>query len=186
MREKFHIPADKKVILYAPTWRESTDNGKSYTIDLPVHFERWKKELGSEYVVLFRAHHQTTNVCGIEYDDFVRNVSDYPYVNHLMIASDMLITDYSAIAFDYSILCKPLLCFAYDYESYLAERGTYFNIDDVYPNKSIRTEEDLLATIKKIDYETECDKTRRFRDAFVQYGIGATETCVKALFGEKG
>ncbi|MCQ2754264.1 MAG: CDP-glycerol glycerophosphotransferase family protein [bacterium] len=53
-----------------------------------------------------------------------------------MIASDLLITDYSAIAFDYSILCRPILVYAYDYEEYLLERGTYFDIDDKYPNKS--------------------------------------------------
>ena len=183
MREKLGLPVDKKVILYAPTWRESTDGGKSYEIKPPIHFDVWKKELGSEYIVLFRAHHQTTKVLGVKYDDFVRDASDYPAVNDLMIASDMLITDYSAIAFDYAVLCKPIFCYAYDYETYLAERGTYFDIDDRYPNKSCRTEDELLSRIKSIDYELECSNTRRFRDEFIQYGVGATESCVKAEFG---
>ena len=182
MRAKLSIPADKKIILYAPTWRESTDGGKSYEIKPPIHFDVWKKELGTEYIILFRAHHQTTKVLGVMYDEFVRDVSEYPAVNDLMIASDMLITDYSAISFDYSILCKPILCYAYDYETYLAERGTYFDIDDRYPNKSCRTEEELLARIRGIDYELECSNTKRFREAFIQYGIGATEACVKAEF----
>ena len=184
MREKLGLPADKKVILYAPTWRESTDGGKSYEIKPPIHFDLWKKDLGDEYVVLFRAHHQTTKVLGVQYDDFVREASSYPAVNDLMIAADILITDYSAIAFDYSILCRPIFCYAYDYDTYLAERGTYFDIDDRYPNKSCRTEEELLTRIKGIDYETECANTRRFRDEFIQYGIGATEACVKAEFGK--
>ncbi len=184
MHEKLGLPADKKVILYAPTWRESTDGGKSYEIKPPIHFDVWKKELGEEYVVLFRAHHQTTKVLGVQYDEFVRDASDYPAVNDLMIASDMLITDYSAIAFDYAVLCKPMFIYAYDYETYLAERGTYFDIDERYPNKSCRTEDELLARIKDIDYESECANTRRFRDEFIQYGIGATETCVKAEFGK--
>ena len=102
-----------------------------------------------------------------------------------MIAADILITDYSAIAFDYSVLCRPILCYAYDYESYLAERGTYFDIDEKYPNKSCRTEEELLSRIKNIDYNAECANTRRFRDDFIQYGVGATKECVKALFGVK-
>lgn len=182
MREKLSIPADKKVILYAPTWRDSTDGGKSYEIKPPIHFDTWKKELGDEYVVLFRAHHQTTKVLGVQYDEFVRDASDYPAVNDLMIAADLLITDYSAIAFDYSVLCRPIFCYAYDYESYLAERGTYFDIDEKYPNKSCRTEDELLNRIKSIDYETECANTKRFRDDFIQYGVGATEACVKALF----
>lgn len=184
MSEKLGLPEGKKVILYAPTWRESTDGGKSYEIKPPIHFDVWKKELGDEYIVLFRAHHQTTKVLGVQYNEFIRNVSDYPTVNDLMIASDMLITDYSAIAFDYAILCKPILIYAYDYETYLAERGTYFDIDDRYPNKSCRTEDELLARIKGLDYETECANTRRFRDEFIQYGIGATEACVKAEFGK--
>lgn len=184
IREKLGFPEDKKVILYAPTWRDSTDGGKSYEIKPPIHFNVWKKELGDEYIILFRAHHQTTKVLGVRYNEFVRNVSDYPSVNDLMIASDMLITDYSAIAFDYAVLCKPILCYAYDYENYLADRGTYFEIDDRYPNKSCRTEDELLARIRGIDYKAECENTRRFRDEFIQYGIGATEACVKAVFGK--
>jgi CDP-glycerol glycerophosphotransferase len=184
LREKLGIPQDRKVILYAPTWRDSTDGGKSYEIKPPISFDRWKKELGGEYVVLLRAHHQTTGVLGVEYDEFVREASSYPAVNDLMIAADVLITDYSAIAFDYSILCRPIFCFAYDYDSYLAARGTYFPIDEKYPNKSCRTEDELLDRIKDMDYELECANTRRFRDEFIQYGIGATEACVKAEFGE--
>lgn len=183
IREKLGIPADKRVILYAPTWRESTDGGKSYEIKPPIHFDRWHEELGNEYIVLFRAHHQTTRVLGVQYDEFVRDVSSYPTVNDLMIAADILITDYSAIAFDYSILCRPIFCYAYDYETYLVERGTYFKIDEKYPNKSCRTETELLARIKEINYELECQNTKRFRDEFIQYGNGATEACVKAVFG---
>lgn len=184
MRTKLGIPADKKVILYAPTWRESVDGGKSYEIKPPIHFDVWKKELGKEYIVLFRAHHLTTKVLGVQYDEFVREASSYPAVNDLMIAADILITDYSAIAFDYSILCRPIFCYAYDYDTYLAERGTYFQIDEKYPNKSCRTEDELLRKIREIDYDTECANTRRFRDSFIQYGIGATEACVKAEFGK--
>ncbi|MBR3031845.1 MAG: CDP-glycerol glycerophosphotransferase family protein, partial [Clostridiales bacterium] len=105
LRSKLNIPESKKVLLYAPTWRDSTDGGKSYSIKPPIHFEEWKKQLGDDYIVLFRAHHQTTKVLGVEFNEFVRDASDYPAVNDLMIASDLLITDYSAIAFDYSILC---------------------------------------------------------------------------------
>lgn len=184
LRQKFDLPEDKKVILYAPTWRESTNGGKSYEIKPPIHFDLWRKELGDQYVILFRAHHQTTKVLGVQYDDFVRNASDYPAVNDLMIASNLLITDYSAIAFDYCILCKPILCYAYDYESYLAERGTYFEIDDRYPNKSCRTEKELLKRIKELNYQKECENTRRFRDDFIQYGERSTEICVKAEFSK--
>lgn len=182
MRKKLGIPKEKKVILYAPTWRESTDGGKSYSIKPPIHFEDWRKELGDEYIVLFRAHHQTTKVLSVEYNQFVRNVSEYPAVNDLMLAADILITDYSAIAFDYSILGKPILCYAYDYDTYLAERGTYFDINDKYPNKLCQSETELLQRILKIEYQAECENTKKFRDDFVQYGIGATKVCVEKMF----
>ena len=72
---------------------------------------------------------------------------------------------------------------AYDYDSYLAERGTYFAVDEKYPNKSCRTESELLQRIKNVDYAAERANTKRFRDEFVQYGVGATETCINAVFG---
>ena len=182
LRRKLKIPDGKKVILYAPTWRESTDGGRSYEIKPPIHFDMWKERLGEDYIVLFRAHHQTTKVLGVQYDEFVWDASDYPAVNDLMIASDLLITDYSAIAFDYAILGKPIFCYAYDYETYLAERGTYFSIDNYYPNKSCREEGELLSRIEQMDYEAECRNTMRFRDDFIQYGKSAAAECVSALF----
>lgn len=181
-RKLLGISENKKVILYAPTWRDSTDGGATYSIKPPVDFDRWKESLGDDYVILFRAHHQTTKVMGVKYDEYIINASDYPNVNDLMIASDMLITDYSAIAFDYSILCRPIFCFAYDYDEYLSTRGTYFEIDDMYPNKSCRSEEELLLRIQNMDYQEECDNTKRFRDYFIQYGEESTRICTEQLF----
>lgn len=183
-RNKLKIPTDKKVILYAPTWRDSNDGGTTYSIKPPIDFKKWEKELGDKYIVLFRAHHLTNKILGVEYNDFVRNVSEYPFVNDLMIAADILITDYSAISFDFSILCRPILCYAYDYDNYLVERGTYFDIDEKYPNKSCRSEDVLFHRIKTIEYQAECLKTKRFRDEFIQYGLESTDICIKMMFGD--
>lgn len=89
--------------LDAPLWHESTDGVKSYAIKLSIHFGKYREALGDEYVILFRPHHQATKVLGVQYDEFVRDASSYSAVSDLMIASDMLITDYSAIAFDYPL-----------------------------------------------------------------------------------
>ena len=183
IREKLQIPAGKKVILYAPTWRDSEDKGKTYAIKPPIDFEKWEKQLGGEYVLLFRAHHLTTKVLNVRFNDFVWDASDYPYVNDLMIASDVLITDYSAIAFDYSILGRPILTFAYDYEEYLSVRGTYFDMDARYPNRSCRTEDELLEKLAKLDYAAEEQKTVAFRKQFIEYGENATSLCVESMFG---
>lgn len=183
MRYKLGIPENKLVILYAPTWRDSVDGGKTYAIKPPIDFDKWEKELGDHYVLLFRAHHLTTKILNVQFNDFIRDASSYPDVNELMIVADMLITDYSAIAFDYSILCRPIFCFAYDYDTYLAERGTYFGIDDMYPEKSQRTEEELLTAIQSVDLAAAGRRTKAFRDYFIQYDEHATEKCVQTLWG---
>lgn len=180
-RAKLDIPAGKKVILYAPTWRDSVDGGKTYAIKPPIDFDKWQQVLGEDYILLFRAHHLTTKVMDVQFNEFIVDMSNYLDVNTLMLAADLLITDYSAIAFDYSILCRPILIFAYDYEEYLAQRGTYFDIDQQYPSPSCRTEDELLQRLRALDYVTETEKTRIFRDMFIQYGGDATQQCVNAL-----
>lgn len=182
MKKKLQIPFDKKVILYAPTWRDSHDGGASYVIKPPINFKKWEFELGEDYIVLFRAHHITTKVLNVEFNEFVRDVSDYPEINDLLIASDILISDYSAVLTDYAILNRPVLCFAYDYDDYLKERGTYFELDEVLPNKSCRTEDELLERIKTLDYKNEGQKTELFRYKFIEFGGNASEQAVKALF----
>lgn len=184
-REELNIPKEKKIILYAPTWRDSTNLGKSYDLKIPVDFNKWEKYLGEEYVVLFRAHDRTTKIMQIRFNDFIRNVSDFNSLNKLLIISDILVSDYSSIVFDYSILLKPFICFAYDYENYLVERGMYFNAHDKYPGGILKTENELLNAIKNIKYEEEIRKVEQFRREFIQYGIDgkATETCIKAMFG---
>ena len=181
MREKLSIPEGKKAILYAPTWRESLDGGKTYAIKPPIHFDKWKEALGDRYIVLFRAHHQTTKIMGVAFDDFVRDVSEYPDVNDLMIAADVLVTDYSSIAFDYSILRRAIVCYAYDYDSYLANRGVYFDMNTEYPNPICREEKELIEALQKVDPEKEAEKTTQFRDKFIQYRAETEEQCIRAL-----
>lgn len=182
LKKKLGIPLDKKVILYAPTWRESTNGGKSYDIKPPIDLNIWEEELSDEYVVLFRAHHITTRVMDVQFNSFLRDYSDYPEINDLYIVSDMLITDYSSVMVDYAILERPILCFAYDYDDYLKERGTYFELDDELPNKSCRTQDQLLKEIKSIDFEEQRIRTRKFKEKYDQYGGNGVEIAVKAMF----
>ena len=90
------LPLDKKVILYAPTWRDSDDHGKTYSIKPPIRMDKWEANLKDDYVLLFRTHHYTTKLLGIDFNDFVRDYSSYPVINDLFIVSDILISDYSS------------------------------------------------------------------------------------------
>lgn len=184
LRRKFNIPDGKKVILYAPTWRESTDGGSSCTLKPPIDLENWEKTLGKDYVLMVRAHVNTRQLLGLEYGDFVRNGSDEPIVNDLLILADYLISDYSSIILDYSILGRPIVCFAYDFDEYSSSRGFYFDLDKELPSGICRSEAEVLRYIIETDYDEACRKARAFRDSHMQVGGKATEICVEKLLGK--
>jgi len=112
-------------------------------------------------------------------------MTDYPDVNDLLIAADVLISDYSCIQLDQSILCKPQFCFGYDFDIYRKTRGFYFDMEKTMPNGVIKDEEQLIERLLNLDYDKECEKTKKFRDEHMQYGGNATVECIKYLFGEK-
>lgn len=183
LKERLGLPLDKRIILYAPTWRDSNDNGGSYVIKPPITVKKWEEVLGKDYVVLFRMHAYSNQVLGIEFNDVIRDYSDYPEVNDLFMVADILISDYSASMADFSILERPVLCFAYDYEEYRKERGLYMDYETEMPSGLLKTEEEVLNYIKDMNYEKECEKTRRMlKGKLLQYGGNATEACLSILF----
>lgn len=183
IKERLDLPLDKKIILYAPTWRDSTDNGATYSIKPPIDTKKWEKELGDDYIVLFRTHGYTNKLLGIGFNDVIRDYSAYPVINDLFAVSDLLISDYSASMADYSILERPILCFAYDYEQYRDERGLYLDYEKEMPSGILRTEDDVLDYIKTMDYAKECRKSKEMiKDRITYYGGHATDTCLKVLF----
>lgn len=185
VRKELKIPDDKKIILYAPTWRDSTDGGSSYQIAPPMNLEHWKDILGGEYVLLFRMHHLTTKLMGVQFNDFVRDVSNYPQINNLMIAADILISDYSATIFDYSILEKPIISFAYDLEEYSNVRGFYEQLDkDVLPGDVFKTENEIIQHIQSMDYAAECKRARHVKEKYVNVAGNATKACIDFLINQ--
>lgn len=177
IRKALNIPFDKKVILYAPTFREyDRDDADSCYIAPPINIENWEKELGDSYVLLFRAHYEIIEILNIEESDFVRNVTDYPVLNDLLMIADILITDYSSICFDYSIMCRPILWFAYDYDLYCEKRGIYFDVRDYFEEQFYQSETNLLEGIKRLQYEHSSQLTKDFRDCFVtEFGSATTK-----------
>lgn len=183
IKERLGLPLDKKIILYAPTWRDSTDNGKTYAIKPPIDAKRWEKELKDDYIVLFRMHTYTNKLLGLEFNDTLRDYSAYPNVNDLFKVADILISDYSASMADYAILERPVLCFTYDYEQYREERGLYVDYATDMPSGILRTEDDVLNYIKTMDYKKECEKTKvMIKEKLIHIGGHATEMCLEKLF----
>ena len=113
--------------------------------------------------MLFRAHYEINKVLNIKNNNFIYNVTDYPCLNDLLKISDILISDYSSIIIDYSILERPIYCFAYDYDKYMRDRGTAYNLETELPNGVTRTEDELINNILKCDYKLEKEKTKVFK-----------------------
>lgn len=177
-KEVLGIPPSKKVILYAPTFREyDRDSGNNCVMKPPIDMDKWKQHLGKDFVFLLRAHYEVVKTMNIKEDDFVKNVSNYPNLNELMIASDMLISDYSSIFFDYSIQGKPMLCFAYDYDRYQQERGMYFDIREELKCKTLDNEDVLLDEIINMNEAERSIISKNFRDKYIQeYGMATQKS----------
>ena len=185
IRERLGIPKAKKVILYAPTFREfsRTADGRN-AIGIPIDFDKWEKTLDGEYVLLVTAHYEVAKLLDeVPKNDFVINAFKYPELNDLIKVSDILISDYSSIVFDYSIMERPIFCYGYDYDSYVAERGVYTDLEKLFSKGVLRTEEDLLAAIKNIDYPAECAYTKaHIKEEYIaDYGNAASKA-VSVIF----
>ena len=148
-REKLGIPPDKKVVLYAPTWRDDQHSSRSgYVYRQPLDLDALRRALGDDWVVLFRAHYLVTNSFDLAaHEGFVLDVSGVDEINEVCLASDLLVTDYSSIYFDYGLLDRPMIFFMYDLDRYAnALRGFYLPVDSV-PGPIVRTQDELVAAL---------------------------------------
>ena len=158
----------KKAILYAPTWRDNQHtSGQGYTYKTEVDFDKLKEELDDRYVILFRAHYLVANSFDFDrYNGFVRDVSDIDDINDLYIASDLLVTDYSSVFFDYANLGRPIIFYMYDLEQYANEiRGFYLSLNEL-PGPIARDEDALISEIRETDGWKPDAKYEAFHERF--------------------
>ena len=150
IKKDLNIPTDKKVILYAPTFRDDEHtSGVGYTYKLNIDFDLLQKEL-KDYIILFRAHYFIANSFEFDkYKDFIYDVSKYDDINDLYIISDLLITDYSSVFFDYAILERPIIFYMYDYDNYKNNlRDFYIDLKEL-PGPIVKDEKNLVTSIKE-------------------------------------
>lgn len=153
IKKELNIPKDKKVIMYAPTFRDDEHtSGVGYTYKLGIDFDKLKKTLEKDYVILFRAHYFVANSFDFnKYKGFIYNVSNIDDINNIYIISDILITDYSSVFFDFANLKRPMLFYMYDLDNYKNNlRGFYFDLNKL-PGPIIEKEDNLINEIKNID-----------------------------------
>lgn len=181
------IPLDKKVILYAPTYREyNKDIMGTVYLKSPFDYDIWYRNLGNEYVLILTAHYEVAKYMNIpDNREFIVNAFKYPYINDLMLVSDILISDYSSIIFDFAILGRPIISYAYDFEIFCKERGVYDGYESIFSHGIMRNQEDVINYIKTMDYDVECEYTRKkIRDEYISNYGDATEKAVTSIFGE--
>lgn len=158
IKEKLNLPTSKKVILYAPTWRDDEfHSAGNYKFKLQMDLERMRREFGEEYVIALRMHYFISdNIDLTGFEDFAYDFSKYNDINDLYISSDILITDYSSVFFDFANLKKPILFFTYDIEKYQSLlRGFYIDVHNDLPGPLLRSNDELIDAIKNIKLTVE-------------------------------
>lgn len=182
IREDLCIADTKKVILYTPTYREYLINENSQNfIAPPMDINKWERELSSEYVLLVRAHYAVSAALGIKENSFVKDVSSYSSLNDLYAISDMMISDYSSTYFDYAILDRPMLCFAYDKEEYEEKRGLYLDMEKELPCKVFKQEDEVISEILTMDMAAAAEASKNFHNKYAPYAGQASKMVVDAI-----
>ncbi|MDD5899609.1 MAG: CDP-glycerol glycerophosphotransferase family protein [Lachnospiraceae bacterium] len=151
IKDSLHIPEGKKVILYAPTFRESSyEYGKGFEYQIALDIERLQKRFGDTACVLLRAHYFAYLQFDAEkYRGFLYDVSDAGDINRLYVISDLLITDYSSVMFDFSILRRPMIFYMYDVEEYRGQLRDFYIEPDILPGPIVTTQDEVEAEIEK-------------------------------------
>lgn len=152
--EKYPMCKDKKVILFAPTYRGTNKANAHYPYEL-IDFKRLYELCGDTYVVLFKMHPWVASQVPIaeQYKDRFADVGRYPNINDLFYITELLITDYSSNIFEYSLMKKPMLFFAFDEIQYSFSRGFHRAYEESAPGKVCHSFEEVLQAIAENDFE---------------------------------
>lgn len=166
---------NKKLILYAPTFRDAPE--KDCALLSHIDANKFSEELGDEYQLLIKLHPQINSASPVEKTTDVTN-EDIGMLTHIC---DMVITDYSSVCMDFALLSKPCIFFAFDLEEYEKERSFYFDYESYVPGRVAKTFDEVIKAIKNpqsledslqrfrnfnFDY-FDCDNTKRIFDAVV-------------------
>ena len=168
-RKKLGLPLDKKIILYAPTWRddEFSDDNK-YEFRPQISFEKLRQELSDDYIMVVKYHYLIMDaVDWSPYQGFIYHFDQSRDIAELFLVSDILITDYSSVMFDFSILRRPIFFFAYDLYKYKNElRGFYFSYKQEMPGPISSTTEQLVEDIRNYDASLYEEKYKKFTEKY--------------------
>lgn len=183
--ERLNIDPDRKVILYAPTYRGSIDSmsvyaAKEFMMDLDVDslLDAVRNRFCGEPILLVRAHH-AMNIAPHTNSNNIVDVSDYPDTQELLCAGDILISDYSSIIWDFSLTKRPCFQYVPDLDYYMNDdRGTYTPIE-TWPGIIARSNEELRRVILEFDEESYVKKVDKHHAELGSYenGTACEQVC---------
>lgn len=189
IKNKLGIPKNKKVIFYLPTFRDNQHtSGVGYTYKLEIDFDRLKEKFGKDYVILFSPHYFIANSVDVsKYKDFIIGVQGYDEINELYLVSDIIMTDYSSVFFDFANLGKPMLFYMYDYDLYQGKlRDFYISLDEL-PGPIAKTQDELEYNLESIENISKKYK-KKYEEFNKKYNYlddgNASERVIKVIFKE--
>lgn len=150
---RYGMDSDKKIILYAPTFREEEKYNNVFDF---LNLDEFNDSLGDEYILALRLHPKIKDFYSGDISTQGKYVdcSDYKSEQELLLMSDILITDYSSIMIEFAMLKKPIIFFAYDLDSYLSnERGFYFDFESTVPGPVVRDYKQLISVLESKDFD---------------------------------
>jgi len=153
VRAVLGLPPGKRVVLYAPTWRDDEYYGPGrYKLSLNLDLDRAEQLLAEDHVLLIRRHPNVADEIPQAGRGFVWDVSTYPDMADLLAATDILVTDYSSVMFDFANTGRPMLFFTYDLEHYRDRlRGFYFDFEAEAPGPLLATSDEVIEAIRNVD-----------------------------------
>src|SRR5690625_3756232 len=190
LKRKMKLPFDKKIILYAPTWRDNEyyERGK-YKFELQMDLTKMQKQLSDGYFIILRLHYLIAENLDLSaYESFVSDFSNYEDIRDLYLVSDALITDYSSVFFDYANLNRTILFYVYDLDTYRDKlRGFYFDFENEAPGPLLKTTDEIIAIIKQLEannFQPLKDLTQFYKKFCYLEDGQATKRVVETLFNE--
>ncbi|KKE80447.1 teichoic acid biosynthesis protein B [Bacilli bacterium VT-13-104] len=177
LRRYFPIIDEKKVILYAPTYRDQ----ELHVQELKMDIEKMYEHFHGDYVLFLSLHPAVKVDIENNHPDFAIDVTTYN-INHLLVIADVLISDYSSIIFEYSLFNKPMVFFAYDIDEYAEERGFWEVYEELVPGPVVCNMDNLVEVIKNEAYDM--SGVREFSEEWNRYSKGrSSEQLVRVVYG---
>ena len=173
---------EKKVILYAPTFRKS----KTTTVHFPLEISAMYESLKDDYLLILKLHPNVDIQTDFtkEYPDFLSDYSHYPTINNLLVITDILITDYSSIPMEFSFFKRKMIFYAYDLEQYQLEQGFWEDYEQSVPGPVVKNTAGIVDHI--LDNEIDIQKINSYAKKWTEYCDGkASKKLVMELFKQQ-